>query len=85
MTTNTDARTTLIAALAHVAPDADPSAVPGDADLMEELDLDSIDLVTIVTWIHDNAGIDIPESDYAQLFSLDSFVGYLSERSAGAS
>lgn len=77
----TQAHQTLIDALAHVAPDADPAAIPGDADFMEELDLDSIDLVTMVTWIHDNAGLDIPERDYGELFSLDSFTTYLTARS----
>ena len=80
-----NARTTLIAAIAHVAPNADPTVVDPDADLMEELDLDSIDLVGVVTWIHENTGVDIPERDYDELFSLDSFVAYLADKAEASS
>lgn len=78
---DTEALAAIVDAIALVAPDADPTDVAGDADFMEELDLDSIDLVTIVTLIHDHAGVEIPESDYGELFSLDGFTAYLMARS----
>ncbi len=80
-----NARTTLIAAIAHVAPNADPGVIDPGEDLMEELDLDSIDLVGVVAWIHENAGIDIPERDYDELYSLDSFVDYLAAKAEASS
>lgn len=75
-----DAHRALTSAIRDVAPNADPSAIDPDADLMEELDLDSIDLVSVITRLHETTGVDIPERDYASLFSLDSFVAYLAGR-----
>ena len=79
----TDSRAALVEAIGHVAPNADPSTLDADADLVEELDLDSIDFVGIVGWLHEHAGIDIPERDYPDLFSFNRFVEYLDARLAG--
>ena len=76
-----EARAVVVAAITAIAPDADPATVPGDADLFEELDLDSMDLVGIVTRIHESAGIEIPESDYRFLETLDGFVAYVATAS----
>lgn len=72
-----DARKAVIDAIGGVAPDADPTAIAGDDDLLEELELDSIDLVGIATRIHEQTGIEIPERDYHHLDTFDGFVDYL--------
>lgn len=70
-------RQSVIAAIRHVAPEADPAALPGDADIRDELDLDSMDFLNVVVKLHADLGIDIPETDYAELYTLDRAVGYL--------
>jgi acyl carrier protein len=63
--------------LGDIAPEADTSALAGDADLREALDLDSMDFLNFVVALHDRAGIDVPEADYPHLFTLDSAIAYL--------
>ena len=63
--------------LAGIAPEADLSAVRGDADLRESLDLDSMDFLNLVTALHERTGRDIPEADYPRLFTLDGIAAYL--------
>lgn len=72
-----EARTVVIDAIGVIAPDADPTAIAGDDDLLEELELDSIDLVGIATRIHEQTGIEIPERDYHHLGTFDGFVAYV--------
>ena len=63
--------------LGDIAPEADTGALAGDADLRETLDLDSMDFLNFVVALHDRAGIDVPEADYPELFTLDSAIAYL--------
>jgi acyl carrier protein len=71
------ARAEILTAIARVAPDADTGGLPGDADLLDELLLDSMDLLNIVVAIHDATGVEIPERDYGKLRTLDDFTTYL--------
>ena len=62
--------------LGGIAPEADLSKVPGDADLREALDLDSMDFLNFVTALHERTGYAIPESDTPLLLTLDGIVAY---------
>lgn len=54
--------------------------LPLDADLRDELDLDSMDLLQIVRALHERLTIDIPEVDYGRLDTLRNFAAYLESR-----
>lgn len=56
--------------LAGIAPEADLSAVRDDEDLREALDLDSMDMLNLVTALHERTGRDIPEEDTPRLVTL---------------
>ncbi len=62
--------------LGGIAPEADLSTVPGDADLREALDLDSMDILNFVAALHERTGCAIPESDTPRLLTLDGIVAY---------
>lgn len=70
-------RDVLIAALIAIAPDVDPAGIDPRANLVEQLDIDSIDFLNIVVVVHDQTGIDVPERDYPKLSTLDGAVEYL--------
>ncbi|MCC6715974.1 MAG: acyl carrier protein, partial [Gammaproteobacteria bacterium] len=44
------------------------------------IDLDSMDFLHFVVALHDRLGIDIPESDYPHLTTIDAIVAYLQLR-----
>lgn len=81
MTTD-DLRALVIEVLCDIAPETDPSALDATEDLRDELDLDSMDELTMITELAQRLGIDIPESDYPRLRSLDGAVDYLASRVA---
>jgi acyl carrier protein len=72
-----EARNVLTEAFLDVAPDADPSTVSGDANSREELSIDSMDFLAVLERVADETGIEIPETDYPKIETMDGFVAYL--------
>lgn len=75
--TETEARELFLAALAEIAPEAEGAPLDGASDLTEQLDLDSMDMLNVVTLVAERTGRDIPERDYPRLRTLDGAVAYL--------
>ena len=72
-----DAHALLARLLHRIAPEIDLAAVDPDALLQEEVDLDSMDFLNLVTAVHQATGIDIAERDYPKLSTVSGFVAYL--------
>ena len=82
MSTEHELRQILIEALTEIAPDVDPATLDPATELVEQLDIDSMDFLAIVVAIHERTGIEIPERDYPKLATLDDAVAYLASRDA---
>lgn len=61
-----------------VAPDIDPEDVSDDDHLQDDLELDSMDILNLVTALHARLGVSIPETDYKQIETPAKAVQYLS-------
>lgn len=68
-------RPEIVEALAQIAPDVDPGDV--DADLHDDLGLDSMDLLNLAAAISERSGVEIPERDYSSLRTLRQLEAYL--------
>jgi len=77
-------RATILDTLCSIAPEIDPAAIAPDKPLRDQIDLDSMDFLNVIIRLHEILGVDIPESDYAQLATLDGAVDYLSRRRRAA-
>jgi acyl carrier protein len=75
-----EADTAVRTALHEVAPDVDPDTLPADADLRDELGLDSLDFLRLVELLSDRTHLRIEEDDYAKLSTLASATAWLSTR-----
>lgn len=75
--TATEARSLVIRLIGEIAPDVDAATVDGGADLQEELDLDSMDLMNLVTAVSEETGREIPDRDAGRLRTLDDWSAYL--------
>ena len=75
-----DIRRTVVTALCDVAPEIEADKLDPKAELRSTLDLDSMDFLNFVLGLHKALGIDIPESDYRKLASLDACVAYIAAR-----
>ncbi len=76
-------RTALLGLLGGIAPEADLSALRSDADLRDELDIDSMDFLRFVVGIQERLGVAIPEADYPRVRTLDGCAAYVAGRLAG--
>jgi len=67
-------------ALVEVAPELEPELddLDPDVDLWRELELDSMDHLSVMTRLSEVTGREIPERDYPRLRSLRSIGDYLS-------
>lgn len=79
-----EAYAAVAAAIAEIAPEADLASVAGGRRMRDELDLDSIDFLSLVQRLCDTTGVDIPESDYGAVGTLDELVAYVAARAEGA-
>jgi acyl carrier protein len=75
-----DLRSAVLAALQEVAPEADLACLADDADIHDDLDLDSMDFLNFAIGIHERTGIDVPERDYPRLGTLGRALAYLTRK-----
>jgi len=78
--TRDEIRQAVVRALRDVAPELQPEKIDPAADLRDTLDLDSVDFMNFVVGLHAALGVDVPESDYPKLASLDACVAYLAAK-----
>ncbi len=67
-------------AVKRAAPGSDIDAIDPDADLRDELDLDSLDFLQFVEILSETSGHRIEEDDYTKLGTLNSSIRFLAAR-----
>jgi acyl carrier protein len=70
-------RTAVMGALHRIVPDVELAALRSDLSLRDQVDMDSIDFLRLLVAIQEATGVEIPETDYACMRSLDDTVTYL--------
>lgn len=63
--------------LSRVAPDIDPASVGDDDHIQDDLELDSMDVLNLVSALHARLGVDIPERDYPEIATPARAAAYL--------
>ena len=80
MSSEQELRAVVIDVLTEVAPEVDPGTIDPNADLVEQLDIDSMDFLNVIVAINEQTGVEIPERDYGKLGTVDDLVSYLALR-----
>ena len=76
-------RQSVLAILSDIAPELQPARIKPDKPLRDQLDLDSMDFLNFVIGLHKRFQLEIPESDYAKLATLEGCVAYLAAHGIG--
>ena len=69
------------ACLFEVAPDLEGEEIARDKPIRDQYDFDSIDFLNFVMALHRSFQLEIPESDYTRLQTLNDCVHYLQKTS----
>lgn len=80
----TDIRAQLVALLQTIAPETAAGELDAARPLRDQIDLDSMDWLNFLVAVHERLKVDIPESDYAKLGTLDDLAAYLSKKTPKA-
>lgn len=75
-----NARQVILDAIVKVAPDVDPDTLADNVDFREEAELDSMDFLGVLTAVHEATGIEVPETDYAEIVTIERFANYLTAK-----
>ena len=70
-------REAVVESVLEIAPEADFGRVDAARSLREQLELDSFDFLNLLIALQARVGVEVPESDYRQVDSLDGLVAYL--------
>lgn len=69
-----------LAELRRIAPELDENDIDPARLLREQVDLDSIDWLNFLIALHERFAVEIPESEYTRLATLDQIVAYLASK-----
>lgn len=73
-------RQAFLDALASLAPGADVSHLPPEADIRDALDIDSFAMLNLMVDLQKRLGVAVPEKDYRRLTTVTGAIDYLAGR-----
>lgn len=73
-------RAQVLEILKALAPEIKPAQIIPDQPLRAQIDLDSMDWLNVLAALHERLHVNIPETDYGKLQTLDGIVGYLASK-----
>ena len=76
----TQIREAVYQALGDIAPEAEPGSLKGEQPIRDQVEIDSFDFLQLLIRLSESTGVEIPESDYARVQTLDGLVEYIAER-----
>ena len=74
-----DIRVRVIKTLSGIVPELDPATLKPALSLRDQLDIDSMDFLNFLIALHQEFGVDVPESDAGKLGTIDACVDYLAQ------
>lgn len=77
--TNDELKEIIYRNLMLIAPECDPTELLPNDNIRETLDIDSYGFLQLLVCLSEETGVEIPEADYAQVFTLAGMLGYLSK------
>jgi acyl carrier protein len=75
-----EVRKKLLEILRKIAPEVDLDSLDPGKSLRTQADLDSVSILQLVVAIHGELGVDVPETEYRELETLERAVAYLTPR-----
>lgn len=74
-------KTVIIKQILEIAPDVEESQIVSDKNIQRSLEIDSFDFLKILTALNEILGVEVSESDYAKVDTLEHMTEYFELRS----
>lgn len=78
--TNEEIKQKVIEQIYLIAPELEGDAIAETENLQRSLDIDSFDFLNMLTALNEELGVEVPESDYGQVDTLEHMTAYFAER-----
>lgn len=75
--TRDEIKSAVFSALRRVAPEVDPTSLQTAVPIRDQIDLDSMDFLNFMLELHASLGVDVPETAYRQVATVDGCISYL--------
>jgi acyl carrier protein len=75
-----ETKQTVLRVLGDIAPEIDLESIDGDANLRDQIDIDSVDFLNFVIGLHKALAIEIPDADLPKLKTLNNWVSYIDSK-----
>lgn len=70
----------IIEEILNIAPDIEQDEITMDGNIQTSLEIDSYDFLNILVALNERVGVEVPESDYAKVDTLQNMIDYFKER-----
>ncbi len=78
--TKEEIKIAIIEQILLIAPDIEKNEIVPDENLQRSLEIDSFDFLNILTALNQELGVEVPESDYGKVDTLEHMADYFAER-----
>ncbi len=72
----------IIEQIYEIAPELEGETIPENENLQRSLEIDSFDFLSLLTALNDELDVEVPESDYSDVDTLEHMAAYFAERLA---
>jgi len=78
--TKDDIKRAIIKNILDIAPDIEETEIEPNENIQRSLEIDSFDFLKILTAMNEEVGVEVPETDYAKVDTLENMAEYFLER-----
>jgi acyl carrier protein len=64
----------------EIAPEHEGEAIPENENIQRSLEIDSFDFLNLLAALNDELGVEVPESDYGEVDTLEHMTDYFAAR-----
>ena len=74
--TKEDIKKKIIEQIYEIAPEHEGETIPENENIQRSLEIDSFDFLNLLTALNDELGVEVPESDYAEVDTVEHMADY---------
>ncbi len=78
--TKEEIKSAIIKQILEIAPDIQEDEITSNDNIQRSLEIDSFDFLKILIALNEEIGVEVPESEYAKVDTLEHMVEYFVER-----